>query len=214
MQISKNQLAHSRGPRAKLGLASLCLSAVFSLASACGDDGSSDESPDETPSPVSDAGTGRTDAKAPTAATPDTGVEEDPGRTVDAGRDEDEPADAGTAPPADASTAADAATGTSASALRGKALADKNVCTSCHQASYAGAGFYPNITPDMKTGIGTWTDKQISDALVKGVDDEGDELCAVMMRYKFSASELTDMVAFLRSLPPKANMVTGTCPGG
>jgi Cytochrome c len=117
----------------------------------------------------------------------------------------------------DASTSkADASTTKAdpAAIARGKALADgaTPVCTSCHTTSYAGAGYYPNITPDKETGIGDWTDKQIGDAITKGIDDEGEALCALMTRYKFSASELADVVAFLRSLPAKSNDIKLECP--
>ncbi|MDB4977592.1 MAG: putative diheme cytochrome c-553 [Myxococcaceae bacterium] len=111
----------------------------------------------------------------------------------------------------DASTAAGSDAGTG-SVAAGLALTKTNICTSCHQADYAGLGFYPNITPDPDTGIGDWTDQQIKDAVTKGVDDEGKDLCALMQRYKFTATQQNDLVAFLRSLPAVNKDITDECP--
>ncbi len=173
------------------------------MAVGCGDDAGDDSAPGETPdastmvdasmTPTSDAST-RSDAST---STPDSGAT---------------PGDAGTTTDAGPSTT-DAGGATSAAVARGKALADENLCVSCHQANYAGAGFYPNITPDKNTGIGDWSDDEIKKAITEGVDADGDKLCALMQKYMFSASELSDLVAFLKSNAAVSKNITGMCPG-
>jgi mono/diheme cytochrome c family protein len=95
---------------------------------------------------------------------------------------------------------------------RGKALADKSACTVCHQADYAGAGFYPNITPDA-LGIGNWTDTQVDTALRRGLASDGSSFCALMERFPFSDQEAADVIVYLRSLPPVPKPSGGACPG-
>lgn len=111
-------------------------------------------------------------------------------------------------------------------AKAGETLATQNVCASCHQSNAAGAGvlaggdmvitgsqiYGPNLTPDMDTGIGSWTDDQISKALLEGVDDEGATLCAIMPKFAFTEQQVADMIAYLRSLPAVKNEVPeGSC---
>jgi hypothetical protein len=168
-------------------------STLLLLAMGCGDDAGDEDAPVETP-----------DAAVVDSGKPDSAV------VADASTDAGKPVDAGST--LDASTAD--AGGLSAAALRGKALADENVCTSCHQANYGGLAFYPNITPDKATGIGDWTDQEIGRAITQGVDDEGDDLCGLMQKYEFSAGELADLIAYLRSLPARNNRITAMCPGG
>ncbi|HEX5660837.1 MAG TPA: FG-GAP-like repeat-containing protein [Polyangiales bacterium] len=177
-------------------------STMMLLAMGCGDDSGDD---DGTPAPTPDAG-----------SVLDAGPAADAATTSDAGRDSGSTAvDSGASTGTDAgSTTPDAGGSLSAAALRGKALADENVCVSCHQADYSGLGFYPNITPDTTNGIGSWSDAEIKAAITDGVDDEGDDLCQLMQRYEFTASELDDLVAFLKSLPAKTKKITGMCPGG
>jgi len=97
-------------------------------------------------------------------------------------------------------------------AERGRALANSSSCASCHEADYGGAGFFPNITPDAKYGIGSWTDAQIGKALVTGTDEDGDELCSLMERFPFSNQQVVDVIAYLRSLPPVARANQSECP--
>ncbi|APR76697.1 Hypothetical protein A7982_02044 [Minicystis rosea] len=70
-----------------------------------------------------------------------------------------------------------------------------------------------NLTPDMATGIGGWTDEQIKTAIKTGVDDEGQDLCSSMTRFSaLSDQDLSDIVAYLRSIPAVDNAVQeGTC---
>jgi mono/diheme cytochrome c family protein len=67
-----------------------------------------------------------------------------------------------------------------------------------------------NITPDVETGIGGWTDGQIMRAIREGVDDQGKALFPLMPYpvYKVVSDEDTRaVVAYLRSLPPVKNRV-------
>jgi mono/diheme cytochrome c family protein len=72
-----------------------------------------------------------------------------------------------------------------------------------------------NITPDKETGIGSWSDAEIGDALVKGVRPPhgrlaGVELAAVMPAQFYKAllpQDLDAVIAFLRSIKPVRNEV-------
>jgi mono/diheme cytochrome c family protein len=60
-----------------------------------------------------------------------------------------------------------------------------------------------NITP---TGLGSWTDDQIKAAITKGIKSDGSRLKPPMgfgYYANLSADDLTAIVAYLRSLPPK-----------
>jgi len=97
--------------------------------------------------------------------------------------------------------------------LRGQALVKENDCVSCHQKNFAGFTVFPNITPDMKTGIGKWSDAQIVNAIRDGVDADGAKMCPTMARYRFSDEEAADIVVFLRALPAVTSKVASACPG-
>ena len=85
-------------------------------------------------------------------------------------------------------------------------------CTACHDPSYKGAGFYPNITPDVETGIGSWTDDEIKAAISDGKDKDGKTLCATMERYTFTDAQVSDIVVFLKHLPAVSKTITAKCP--
>ena len=75
-----------------------------------------------------------------------------------------------------------------------------------------GTFYGPNLTPDKATGLGGWTDAQITTALRTGVRPDGRVLAPIMPWRALAV--LTDqdaaaVVAYLRSLPPVANMVPG-----
>lgn len=182
-------------------------------AAACGDDGddATIEQPQPDPAVEEDA---------------DVIVEDDP----DASEDIDQtPPDAGTTPldasvgnkpDATITTTPDASLGTpdastsdNAAALRGKAIAEANTCSTCHGANYAGLGYFPNITPHATSGIGGWTDQQIGAAITDGVNEKGESLCAGMERYELTSAQVSDLVAFLRSLAPNAKVISAVCPG-
>jgi mono/diheme cytochrome c family protein len=66
----------------------------------------------------------------------------------------------------------------------------------------------PNITPDVKFGIGGWTDQQIKNALTKGKRPDG-SLLASPMPWRYLATmrdeDIDAIVAFLHTLKPLAN---------
>jgi mono/diheme cytochrome c family protein len=67
----------------------------------------------------------------------------------------------------------------------------------------------PNITPDKATGIGSWTDQQIADAIRNGKAPD-EQLFPIMPYPHFhfmSDQDTADLVAFLRTVPPVANDV-------
>jgi len=114
------------------------------------------------------------------------------------------------------------ACGGGASVSEGKAAVTERKCTGCHTADLGGsttplrdttATYAANLTPDMTTGIGSWTDAQIKTAIRTGVDDEGKELCSKMPRFSdMSDTEVADIVAYLRSLPPVSREIPeSTC---
>ncbi len=109
---------------------------------------------------------------------------------------------------------------------RGKQTVQSQACATCHQSDNASDGilagrtqpaagqkaglklYGPNLTPDPDTGVGGWSDEEIEQALLTGVDDEGQTLCTAMPRFaNLSAGEIKDLVAYLRSLPPVHNEV-------
>lgn len=97
--------------------------------------------------------------------------------------------------------------------LRGEELVKENGCVSCHQQNFAGFSVFPNITPDMTTGIGAWSDEQIIGAIRDGIDADGASMCPTMARYPFDDEQAADIVAFLRALAPVSSKAASACPG-
>jgi hypothetical protein len=108
-------------------------------------------------------------------------------------------------------------------------------CPQCHQSMDPGAGTlagaseprmgtmaYPaNLTPDVDTGIGSWSDDLVMRAMRSGVDDEDAPLCPPMPHFDgtggdgraMNDDEATSIVAYLRSLPPVHHEVPeSSCP--
>jgi mono/diheme cytochrome c family protein len=110
---------------------------------------------------------------------------------------------------------------------RGEYLANIMDCTGCHTAGalagtpdperylagsdigfqIPGLGvFYPpNLTPDVETGLGKWSEAEIMQAVRSGLRPDGRELVPVMPWPSYAA--LTDedaqaLAAYLKSLPP------------
>lgn len=93
-------------------------------------------------------------------------------------------------------------------------------CSDCHTptdaqgnpdfSKYLGGqeGFGPNITPDMETGIGSWSQEQIYLLLKTGVEPSGrhvEGLMAQVIEEGFSHLTVTDgfaIAAFLKTVPP------------
>jgi hypothetical protein len=120
----------------------------------------------------------------------------------------------------------------------GLAVANKYDCADCHsptgkntdlsgskkdlKAQYNFTAYGANLTPDKATGLGTWTDDQIGDAIVKGKRNDNTALCRVMPFFgptascnqseqscegPMSSEELTEIVAYLKSLKAVSNAV-------
>jgi hypothetical protein len=118
-----------------------------------------------------------------------------------------------------------------ASVQAGLALVLQLKCYNCHQnqpleaglelsgkntsLQQGGAIFPPNLTSDIKTGLGCWTNDQIKTAILYGYDDMDAALC-VMPKFitkGVEAGSADQIVQFLRSLPIKSNQVPDTmCP--
>lgn len=67
-----------------------------------------------------------------------------------------------------------------------------------------------NITPDIETGIGSWTDAEIIKALTLGISKNGDTLFPLMpyVNYnKMAKQDLLSIVAYIRTLKPIKNKV-------
>jgi mono/diheme cytochrome c family protein len=117
---------------------------------------------------------------------------------------------------------------------RGKYLVLVAGCTDCHTPGHffgkpdpkrflggsevgfavpeLGTFYGPNLTPDKETGLGKWTEKQMIHALRTGERPDGRILAPPMPWRTFGQmkeSDVADIVAYLRSLPPVSNKVPG-----
>src|SRR4051812_19441045 len=119
-------------------------------------------------------------------------------------------------------------------AKRGEYLVHLGGCGDCHTPGYflgkadasrylggsdvgfeiPGLGTFvgPNLTPDEKTGLGTWSKEQIVAAIEKGQTPEGRMLAPVMPWHDFAHLTETDafaIAAYLKSLKPIDHKVAG-----
>lgn len=114
---------------------------------------------------------------------------------------------------------------------QGEYLASIAGCISCHtpvdanfqpdrSRLYAGGVEFPlgplgsvfskNLTPDVETGLGGWTDEEIRRAIRTGVSRDGLHLFPIMPYLYFNKmadSDVDAIVAYLRTLPPVRNAV-------
>jgi mono/diheme cytochrome c family protein len=68
----------------------------------------------------------------------------------------------------------------------------------------------PNITPDIETGAGSWTDDQLARAIREGIGHDGRTLFPMMpyQDYRYlSDDDLASIVVYIRSLPPIHNQL-------
>lgn len=74
-------------------------------------------------------------------------------------------------------------------------------------------GSIPNITPDPETGIGKWSDADLTDLLKYGMTPDGDSVGGEMAEVvegatgKLNDADLKAIIAYLRSIPPVKNAV-------
>ncbi len=74
----------------------------------------------------------------------------------------------------------------------------------------AGVVISRNLTPDVETGLGAWTDEEIKNAIRLGISRDGHRLFPVMPYLLFNnmaESDLDAIVAYLRTLPPIRNEI-------
>lgn len=131
----------------------------------------------------------------------------------------------------DAAAAADVAAVDPELIKRGEYVAGISGCALCHTAfgptgpaldkmwggglevpEEVGTWRSPNISQDKKTGIGSWTDQQIIDAVREGKRPDGSTLYPVMpypFYNRMSDADAKALVAFLRTVPPVDNAVAG-----
>jgi hypothetical protein len=67
-----------------------------------------------------------------------------------------------------------------------------------------------NLTPDMTSGLGSWTDAQIKNAMLNGIGKDGKALFPIMPYYvlhNMSAADADAIVAFLRTVQPVLNAI-------
>jgi hypothetical protein len=229
----------------KLLLAGLSLTVCGFAAIACSSNNSNNnpgpqDAGHDSTSPPHDASAVDSAPEVDATSNVDTGVGDGGGEPHDAGPD------GATCAPFDAAGLDDAAV-----AAGFEAVWQVYRCFGCHQPSSdvvtdAGAGivlsgnnaglgdsgmiFPPNLTSDPATGLGCWSDSQIMNAMLNGVDDQGRTLCKPMPKfsqpmsnpdgsakpgYPMDASTAQEIVDFLRSLPVVVNQVPDTtCPAG
>jgi hypothetical protein len=116
-----------------------------------------------------------------------------------------------------------------AEASAGELAVDRRRCVTCHNSdkgTMAGATtalaqqdpgvelYPPNLTNDEETGVGTWTDDNLANAIRTGLDKEGLNLCPQMKHFAdMSDYEAYSIVKYLRALPPVKNKVPRSiCP--
>lgn len=105
----------------------------------------------------------------------------------------------------------------------GRYMATAADCTACHTAPggkpFAGGGaletpfgtlLAPNITPDLETGIGGWTDEQFVNAVQNGIGHGGIHLYPAMPYPYYTRMTREDVIAtraYLDTLQPVRNLV-------
>jgi mono/diheme cytochrome c family protein len=67
----------------------------------------------------------------------------------------------------------------------------------------------PNLTPDVETGLGAWSDAEIARAIREGVDRDGRAL-AIMPSFNYhviSDADIAAIIGYIRSLPPTRSKI-------
>jgi hypothetical protein len=135
---------------------------------------------------------------------------------------------------AEASCAVDAGPLDDAQVALGAQIVASHKCTSCHGGALAGnfngvpsptavggTAYPPNLTSDPATGLGCWTNAEIENAFLNGIDDQGRQLCPPMPRFGhftdgggIDPTQAHAVVQYLRSLPiiSQDNPMTPDCP--
>jgi hypothetical protein len=130
---------------------------------------------------------------------------------------------------AEASCAVDAGPLDDAEVALGEQLVAAHKCHSCHgqalsgnfdgvpsPATEGGLAYPPNLTSDPATGLGCWTNAQIENAFLNGIDNQGMPLCPPMPRFGqlidggIDPTGASALVQYLRSLPIISQIVPNT----
>lgn len=130
---------------------------------------------------------------------------------------------------AEASCAVDAGALDDAEVQLGETIIMGHRCFQCHGqtlsgnndgVAYAedegGLAYPPNLTSDPATGLGCWTNDQIANAILNGIDNEGMPLCPPMPQFGHLADggldemQVQAVIQYLRSIPVIANQVPDT----
>lgn len=130
---------------------------------------------------------------------------------------------------AEASCAFDAGALDDAEIAMGYAIISTHRCFDCHGQSLngnndgvqwasdeGGFAYPPNLTSDPATGLGCWTNDQIENAILNGIDDQDMPLCPPMPRFGhiddggLDASQVQAVIEYLRSIPHYMNQVPST----
>lgn len=80
-----------------------------------------------------------------------------------------------------------------------------------------GVSYAANLTPDLDTGLGYWSEQQIVDALRTGINADGRTLTAAMPWMNFSIMTDDDafaIAAYLKSIPAVSHAVPKPVPPG
>jgi mono/diheme cytochrome c family protein len=75
---------------------------------------------------------------------------------------------------------------------------------------FPGTVYAKNITPDIETGIGMWTDDEIMRAMTQGINKNGDTLFPVMPYVHFNhmaKEDLLSIIAYIKTLKPIKNKI-------
>src|ERR1700687_1310261 len=82
------------------------------------------------------------------------------------------------------------------------------------EAGLPGRVVAPNLTPDVETGAGGWSDDALAGAIREGVGHDGRPLFPVVPHANFhdslSDEDMASVIVYLRSLPPVHNPLPKT----
>ena len=112
---------------------------------------------------------------------------------------------------------------------RGSTAVTMRACRGCHEADMAGrldpfsdnvtflpdtVAYASNLTPDVATGLGSWSDLQIDVAIRVGIDGTEKPMCEPMPGYpNMSDQEVADIIVYLRGLPAVHRQIPeSSCP--
>ena len=78
-----------------------------------------------------------------------------------------------------------------------------------------GVSYASNLTPDIETGLGSWTNVEIERALRSGVRKDGTPILPPMPwpnTARLTPDDMSSLIAYLKSLPPVVHKVPSSLP--